>query len=315
MRIVVDTDTGVDDALALLFLAAQDIDLVAVGSVHGNVTAPQAAANASQVLRLVGLPHVPVAIGARTPLVQPLTTSEFVHGPDGLGGFADPAHPASFTRDSAAEQLVNIARANPGEITLIALGPLTNIALAVRLEPDLPDLLGPVTVMGGAIAGPGNITPCAEANIWHDPEAADVVLGAGFDLVLIGLDVTETVRADSAWLARLAAINTPRAHFASNILGFYTNTYSALLGHQACTLHDPAAAAIALDTALATYRSLPVSVELTGTHTRGLTVADLRQFVKDPRIAGAEDPMRSPVKIVQTIDSNAVLDRIIESLL
>lgn len=314
VRIVLDTDTGVDDALAILFLATQDVDLLAVGSVHGNAPARQTAVNASQVLHLAGLAHVPVAVGAHTPLAQPLHTAEFIHGPDGLGGFADPDHLANLADVSAAEQLVRLARTHPGDITLIALGPLTNVALATMLEPDLPHLLRSVTVMGGALAVPGNITPCADANTWHDPEASDLVLGAGFDLTLVGLDVTENVRADNDWLARLAAIDTPQARFARDILGFYTDAYTALLGFQACTLHDPAAAAIALDPTLATYQTLPIAVELTGTHTRGRTVGDLRQFTPDPRIAGAGDPTRSPIRVAMTVDAPAILKRVIDSL-
>ncbi|PPK65477.1 nucleoside hydrolase [Actinokineospora auranticolor] len=275
MRLIIDTDPGIDDALALLYLAAQPgVEIAAVGSVHGNAPAPRTAANARRVLDEAGLRDVPVAVGAHRPLAQPLRTSEFVHGDDGLGGEGGDV---DVTRgESAAEQLVRLARANPGRFTLLALGPLTNVALALLLEPDLPDLLDAVVVMGGAIRVPGNRTAHAEANVHLDPEAADLVLGAGFRLTLVGLDVTEAVRVDSAWIDALNASPAPVARFSAAALRYYVDFYTKALGYRTFTPHDPLAAAILLDPTLATYDHLAVGVELTGTHTRGRTVADLR---------------------------------------
>lgn len=314
VRIVLDTDPGIDDALAILYLAAQpQAEIVAVGSVHGNVPAPQAADNALRVLELAGLDTVPVAVGARRPLAQPLHTAEFVHGHDGLGGHAGPAPRGRPIPESAAEQLVRLARQHPGELTLLALGPLTNIALALLLEPELPQLLRSVVVMGGSLTAPGNITPSADANAWHDPEATDLVLGAGFPLTLIGLDVTETARADQAWLNRLAAIDTPRARFATNIIGHYADFYATMFGRCEVTLHDPLAAAITLDPDLATYRRLAVGVELTGTHTRGRLIADLRPILTTTHI---ESPLadRHPVDVALSADADTFLTRLLEAL-
>jgi purine nucleosidase len=314
VRIVLDTDPGIDDALAILYLAAhQQVEIVAVGSVHGNVPAPQAADNALRVLELAGLNTVPVAIGARHPLAQPLHTAEFVHGHDGLGGHAGPPPVGRPIRESAAEQLVRLARRHPGELTLLALGPLTNIAVALLLEPELPHLLRSVIVMGGALTVPGNITPSADANSWHDPEATDLVLGAGLPLTLIGLEVTEAARANQAWLDKLAAIDSPRARFATKIVRHYADFYAAMFGRREATLHDPLAAAIALDPALATYRRLAVAVELTGTHTRGRLIADLRPIVNATHI---ESPIsdRHPVDVALTADADTFLTRLLEAL-
>ncbi|RKT69468.1 purine nucleosidase [Saccharothrix variisporea] len=315
MRIVLDTDPGVDDAFAIFYLAAQpDVELVAVGSVHGNVPAPVAADNALRLLDLVGLTEVPVAVGAREPLVQPLHTAEFVHGPDGLGGHAGPLSSRRPVAESAAEQLVRLARAHPAELTVVALGPLTNIALATMLEPTLPRLVKSLTVMGGAVTVPGNITPYADANTWHDPEATDIVLRAGFDLTLVGLDVTETARADFAWLNRLAALDSDRARYAHAIVAHYADLYATLLGEKVFTLHDPLAAALTVDPALATHRELVLAVELTGTHTRGQIVADLRVLARETNIESSIGQARRAAKVVESVQSGPFLERLLAAL-
>lgn len=315
MRIILDTDPGVDDALAIMYLAAQeDAEIVAVGSVHGNVAAPLAALNAIRVLELVGL-SAPVAIGAARPLAQPLQTAEFVHGADGLGGHAGAEPQGAVVSESAAEQMVRLARAHPGELTLLALGPLTNVAIAVLLEPDLPRLLRSVVVMGGAVAVPGNITPYAEANFFNDPEAADLVLAAGFpDLTLVGLDATEQARAGSEWLTAVGALTGARADFANRLLGHYAGFYSQMFGTQSCTLHDPLAAALMLEPKLATYREMPLAVELTGTHTRGQVVSDQRLIASDAYIAAKAGAGRGPVKVADTVDVARFLEQMFDAL-
>ncbi|WP_086819760.1 nucleoside hydrolase [Allokutzneria sp. NRRL B-24872] len=308
MRIVLDTDPGIDDALAILYLAAQSgVELVGVGTVHGNVAADTAAENALRVLELVGWGAVPVAIGARRPMAQPLRTYEHVHGDDGLGNVAGAKPKGKPTDESAVEQLVRLARRYPGELDLLALGPLTNVAVALLVEPELPKLLRKVVVMGGAVWVPGNATAHAEANIHNDPEAADLVLGAGFDLTLVGLEATAHAIANATWLDELAAHDSPRARFASGVLGHYVGFYEPLVGVRQCTLYDPLAAAILLDPDLARYRELPVHVELSGTHTRGTTVADLRGY----QDTSAERPA---VKIAAELDEAEFLDRMLRAL-
>jgi purine nucleosidase len=315
VRLILDTDPGIDDALAIMYLAAQeDAEIVAVGSVHGNVPASVAALNALRVLELVEL-DAPVAVGAARPLAQQLQTAEFVHGEDGLGGHAGPLPTGSLATGSAAEQIVRLARTNPGELTLLALGPLTNVALAVLLEPDLPNLLRSVVVMGGAVTVPGNITPYADANFYHDPEAADLVLGAGFqELVLVALDATEQARVGTEWLAALAEVKNPRADFANKLLDHYGQFYSNMFGEHSCTLHDPLAAAIALDQKLASYRKMPLGVELTGTHTRGQVVSDLRSISSDAYISTNAGAGRVPIKVAESVDVPAFLDLMFSAL-
>lgn len=316
MRIILDTDPGIDDSLAILFLAAQhDMEIVAAGSVHGNVPATTAAANALRVLDLAGLPDVPVAIGAARPLAQELRTTELVHGHDGLGGKAGPRSPRRPVEISAAEQIVRLARANPGELALLALGPLTNVALAVLLEPRLPELLRSVTVLGGALGVPGNVTPYAEANFWHDPEAADLVLATGFDnLTLVSLDVTEKARADEAWLHALAQVPTPKARFATGVLEHYAAFYTRMAGYPTCTIHDPLAAALLQDPALAQYERIAVSVELRGTHTRGQLVSDRRGIVEDAGIESSAGHGRTPVRAAVSVATEPFLARLFAAL-
>ena len=272
MKLVLDCDTGIDDALAIIHLANQpDVAILAAGSVHGNVGAPLAAENTLRVLELVGLASVPVAIGACRPLAQPLETGEFVHGQDGLGNINHPPPRSRPVAEAAAAQLVRLARQNPGELVILATGPLTNLALALLLDPGLTELVKNVVVMGGAIYRAGNATGDAEANVWHDPEAADLVFTAGWPLTLVGLDVTSTAVLAEADIAPLRDAQSPRARFAWAILQHYFDFYARYYGERACHLHDPLAAAIAVDPSLATYRETPVRVELRGQMTRGAT--------------------------------------------
>nr|WP_042177575.1 nucleoside hydrolase [Kibdelosporangium sp. MJ126-NF4]CEL12692.1 Inosine-uridine preferring nucleoside hydrolase [Kibdelosporangium sp. MJ126-NF4]CTQ93556.1 Inosine-uridine preferring nucleoside hydrolase (EC 3.2.2.1) [Kibdelosporangium sp. MJ126-NF4] len=316
MRIILDTDPGIDDSLAILYLAAQEsTEIVAVGSVHGNVPAATAADNALRVLDLAGLTEVPVAIGAARPLAQELRTTEFVHGADGLGGQAGAVPSRRPVDISAAEQIVTLARQSPGELTLLALGPLTNVAMALLLEPGLPHLLKSVMVLGGALGVPGNVTPNAEANIWHDPEAADLVFDAGLpNLTLVSLDVTETARADETWMAALAQIPTPKAQFATGLLKHYAAFYSRMFGYPTCTIHDPLAAALLHDPTLAQYREVVVSVELHGTHTRGQLISDWRRIADDTDIKSQAGQGRAPVRAAVSVNTEAFLARLFEAL-
>lgn len=314
MRVIIDTDPGIDDALAIFYLAATPgVEIVAVGSVHGNVSAAQGASNALCVLAHAGRTDVPVAIGAARPLAQPVETAQFIHGHDGLAGYSNPPAGIQLVTESAAEQIVRLARAHPGELTVLALAPLTNLALAYLLEPDLPALLRSVVVMGGALVVPGNITPFAEANFWHDPEAADLVLGAGFELTLAALDVTEQASADSAWLATLASIDDGRARFATALLKHYAEVYTALFGHETCALHDPLAAAIAVDPSMATYVDFRIAVELGRGATRGQLLAD-RRAMTDERLNNPIRGDRRPAKVAVTADIAKFLDRLLTAL-
>lgn len=307
LPIVVDCDTGVDDALALLYLTRQpEVDIVAVGCVHGNVPVGAVARNTLQVLALAGRAGIPVAVGAARPLAQTLHTSEAIHGDDGLGGRAQD-HRGAVAPGSAAEQLVRLARQRPGQLSVLATGPLTNLALALLIEPALPLLVPQVVVMGGAFSVPGNITPYAESNIFHDPEAAALVMEAGWPLTVVGLDVTMTTILGGHRLERLERSPSALARFSWQALQFYLDVYEARLGRRACPVHDALAAAILVHPGLAVSDPVPVHVELHGGLTRGATLVDNRAFP-------AFEPDRPAVSVVRQVDADASLDGLVEAL-
>ena len=245
-RVIYDTDPGVDDAMALYYaLAHSDIELLGVTTIFGNVTVEQAACNALYLLAIAGRGQIPVTQGVAAPLVKAgEAPPDHIHGADGLGNL--PKRVATHNRldaRSSAQFIVDMARQHPGEITVVAVGPLGNLALALALEPALPRLLRKVVVMGGAVLEPGNVSPVAEANIWNDPHAADIVFTAGFDLTMVGLDVTHRVILPVRLFAQIAQ---HQKHLATDTLhhavAFYAHFYSGLYPHVAeiygCFGHD-----------------------------------------------------------------------------
>jgi purine nucleosidase len=308
--LILDVDTGIDDSLALLYACASpEVDLVAVTCVAGNVDARQVATNTRAVLELVGRTDVEVALGRETPLVRPLRTTPETHGPHGIGYAELPPPSRPLSERHAVDLLIEEARRRPGEVTLVTLGPLTNLAVAVLREPELPRLLRRYVLMGGAYRVPGNTAPTTEWNIASDPEAAKVVFAAwaapeGHGVprpIALGLDVTERAkflpdhlvalarragsRPDEARAAANAAAGKPEASVASNpvvryladALRFYMEFHSRYDGFYGAFVHDPLAVAAALDPALVRTEALAVDVELGGTLTSGETVADWRR--------------------------------------
>ncbi len=277
MRVVIDTDPGVDDALALLFaLSSPELQLVAVTTVAGNVLVDQGARNARAILSIARAdPALRVFTGAARPLVGRLTTATYFHGPGGLGTLELPDAPERAGTGAGADRLVRAAAESEEPLTVIALGPLTNLALACRLDPAWPGRLARIVAMGGAVAVPGNVTPAAEANFFADPEAAAIVLSCGAPVTLVGLDATRQARlAPSAWheLRKRLRWDTlaPWAHAAAALIDFYLTRTDNPAGPE---LHDPLAVAAACQPNLVTTRRLRVEVECLGQHTRGQSVA------------------------------------------
>ncbi|WP_230421483.1 nucleoside hydrolase [Actinomadura soli] len=315
-----DCDTGIDDAMTLLYLAslvqAGEATLVGVGTVHGNVHPLTGALNTLRVLEAAGIKagepgedggqSVPVAVGADRPMAQDVHYAVDWHGTDGLGNTHLPEPAGRPVAEPAAAQIVRLARAMPGELTLLATGPLTNLGAALLLDAELPSLVREVVVMGGAFDHPGNITTHAEANIWHDPEAADLVFAADWPVVLVPLDATHPSAVHDEWLDRLAAHGTPVARFAARILDFYIDAYTPTLRRRGAVIHDALAAMLAVDPDLGEYAHRPVRVELRGELTRGTTVWDARSLP-------AEDTRR-PVKVAVGSDVAAFQERLLASL-
>lgn len=271
-----DVDTGVDDALALLLaLRHPDVEVVGVGTVAGNVEVDKCTENSLKVLRLVDRLDVPVAEGCPRPLVQPYASAAEVHGNTGLGGSTLPPSGRTPTGEHAVDQLIRLAEARPGEITLVAVGPLTNVAVALMRQPALPTLLKDVVIMGGAFANPGNSTALAEFNIWVDPEAARMVFEAPFRMTIAPLDATTQVLLDDTHLASLG--DGPVPTFVRELTSDYLALYARRRGRRAAAMHDPLATAIAIDpTLMLDAPVLPITVETDGHWTRGMTIADRR---------------------------------------
>jgi purine nucleosidase len=314
--ILFDCDPGVDDAMAMLFHTGSGGRFTAIGSVHGNVPAPLGAANALRILDVAGVEDVPVAVGAHRPMAQPLSTAEFVHGDDGLGNTYPPESSRRLESISAAQQIVEAVHRQPGELTVVAVGPLTNLGLALLMDPELPGLVNDVVIMGGNVQLPGNATPYAEANIWHDPEAAALVTEAGWPVTFATLDATMQTVLQPRHLEALAGSDTASGQFVWAILQHYLDFYEAGLGVRSCPLHDPLAIGLALYPDLATYRTLPTRLELRGELTRGSMVCDLR-----PRAEAAHDEAGSadalpfwPVRYVDELDVERFQALFVESL-
>lgn len=309
--LLVDVDTGIDDSLALLYACASaEAELVAVTCVSGNVEARQVAENTRAVLELAGRADIEVAVGRDVPLVRPLMTTPETHGPRGLGYAELPPARRPLSERHGVDLLVEEAHRRPGEITLVTLGPLTNLAVAVLREPELPRLLRRLVLMGGSYRSPGNTAPTTEWNVAVDPEAAKVVFTAfgAPDLparpVALGLDVTERAKFTPDHLARLTerAAGSPVARFVSDALRFYMEFHSRFDGFYGAFMHDPLALAVALDPALARTEALPVDVELGGTLTSGETVTDWRRrWGRPPNL-----------EVAVEVDQETFLDRFIE---
>jgi inosine-uridine nucleoside N-ribohydrolase len=279
-RIILDTDGGVDDALALLLaLAWPDASIEAICSVHGNVPLETATANVGEILYVAGR-EVPVARGAIAPLACAPVFATEVHGDDGLGGWPRTAPgPVELHELPAWKLIPALARRAAHELTLVTLGPLTNVALAFREDPKGCRMLKEIVVMGGAVWEHGNVTAAAEFNICADPEAARETLRGGVPVALVGLDVTRramlTRELLESWLGPRADL---RARFVRCVCDQLFRFYQAVAGREMGYLHDPLAVAVALDRSLVRSRVLPVDVELAGELTRGATIADRRPW-------------------------------------
>jgi inosine-uridine nucleoside N-ribohydrolase len=277
--ILLDVDTGIDDTMALLYAALHpEIELVAAGSVWGNVEVETATRNTLHALAMAGANDIPVAQGAAGPITgRPAVYAHHVHGEDGQGNAGDRTFAGTPAQRSAAEQLIASTQARPGEIELVATGPLTNLALALGLCPDLPRFVRGVTIMGGAALAPGNVTPVAEANIWSDPEAAHAVFAAAWPLTVVPLDVTmRTLLSESDRQALLAAGGI--AAYVGRILDFYFDFFAARdFGERMSCMHDVLAVAIAGGTLEPTLMpTVQATVDTADGVGRGQTIFDLR---------------------------------------
>jgi inosine-uridine nucleoside N-ribohydrolase len=272
--VIIDSDMGPDDALAvLLALNSPELDVRAITVVPGNVTAEQGLKNALALASLAGRCNIPVAAGAQRPLLRKLVTADYFVGANGLGNVELPPSRCHANPRFASDLIIGMIHAAPHELTLITIGPLTNVALAVEKDSSIVPLVKQVVMMGGSISG-GNVTGAAEYNIWVDPEAAQVVFRAGWPIVMVGLDVGNRAVVSREDLAPLERTHGPENDAAVAILKFLLDLEASLGWKAGAPLFDPLAVAVAVDHSIVTTEPMRVDVETRGEFTRGETVAN-----------------------------------------
>ena len=274
--IIIDTDPGQDDAVAILLaLASPELDVLGIVASAGNVPLARTSHNALRVLELAGRRDVPVFAGCPRPLVRDLVTAEHVHGPTGLDGPSMPEPVATLREQHGVDFLVETLRREPaGSVTICILGPMTNVAMALVKAPDIASRVAGIVAMGGAYFEVGNITPAAEFNIYVDPEAADIVLRSGIPVTLLPLDVTHQVLVTPARKRRLIELGNRASRAVAEMVDFSETFDLKKYGWDGAPLHDPTVTAYLLRPSLFQGRLINVSIETQSALTRGMTVAD-----------------------------------------
>ncbi|WP_375263033.1 nucleoside hydrolase [Palleronia sp.] len=276
MKIIIDTDPGQDDAVAILTaLASPEIEVLGITAVAGNVPLDLTQKNARIVCELAGRTDIPVFAGARQPLKRPLVTAEHVHGRTGLDGpvLPDPTMPLQ-DRHAADFIVETLRREAPGTVTLVPIGPLTNIAMALMKAPDIAPKIARIVLMGGAYFEVGNITPAAEFNIYVDPEAAQTVFRSGVPITVMPLDVTHKAMVTGARNDAFRALGSPVGRAVAEMTDFFERFDKEKYGSDGAPLHDPCTVAWLLKPELFTGREINVEIECDSELTRGMTVAD-----------------------------------------
>ena len=272
-RVVIDTDPGTDDAMAILLaLNSPELQVEALTIVPGNVNGDQGLENALKLVSVAGRCNVPVAAGARHPLNQKLITAQFWHGKNGLADIELPASKCQADPRFGPDLIIELVHKYPHEITLIPVGPLTNIALAVSKDPSIAKLVKDIVIMGGSISG-GNVNAVAEANIYGDPEAAQIVFNAGWIVTMVGSDVGERTLMTRKHLTQLESGHGPQNDVVTKIGQFYLDR-AEKSGYPGAAMYDPLAVGVVLDPTLVTLQAMHVDVETKGEFTRGETVAN-----------------------------------------
>lgn len=284
MKIIIDTDPGQDDAVAILTaLASPEIEVLGITAVAGNVPLDLTQKNARIVCELAGRTDIPVFAGARQPLKRPLVTAEHVHGRTGLDGpvLPDPTMPLQ-DRHAVDFIVETLRREAPGTVTLVPIGPLTNIAMALMKAPDIAPKIARIVLMGGAYFEVGNITPAAEFNIYVDPEAAQTVFRSGVPITIMPLDVTHKAMVTGARNEAFRALGTPVGRAVAEMTDFFERFDKEKYGSDGAPLHDPCTIAWLLKPELFTGREINVEIECESELTRGMTVADWWRITDRP---------------------------------
>lgn len=310
-KIIIDTDPGIDDAMAIFYaLHSPELELLGLTTVFGNAHTSTCTTNALRLLEIAGRTEIPVAEGAHRPLVMEFHgPADFVHGADGQGNANLPRPSTRPISQKAHEFIIEQVMRAPGEITLVLLGPLTNSALALTIEPQLAHNLKEIVLMGGNAYCAGNATPAAEANIWNDPEAADVVFGADCPVTMVGLDVTEKVIMSSSVLAGIGRLANPRAQHLERILPFYQRFYQERVGLDGIHIHDSTTITYLLNPGLFETVQHPMRVDTSSGIGRGKTWPALGTSDNEQAWAG-----RRAVNICVGIDAEQAIQMELERL-
>ena len=311
-KIIFDTDPGTDDAMALMLaLNSPELDVRAITVVPGNVTAKQGLENALRMVSLANRCDIPVAAGAQHPLFQKLITAEFWHGKNGLANIELPPSKCKVNSRYGPDLIIELVHAAPHEITLVPVGPLTNIALAAEKDPSIVPLVKEVILMGGSITG-GNVNAAAEANIYNDPEAAQIVFQAGWPVTMVGLDVGDKTLLSKRHLEQLAQTHGPVNDFIYQVASYLVDL-SAKFGSTGTPMYDPLAVGVAIDSTLVTAPAMHVDVETKGEFTRGETVANRHGAVErnvlhgDRYIIEGLDKVEPNAKVCVDVDAERFL--------
>lgn len=271
-RILIDTDPGVDDALAIfLAIRSPELQIEGITAVSGNVPLAFTLPNALRLIEIAGRPDIPVAAGAAVPLLRRLVTAAYVHGNNGLGGVEFPEPKIKAAPENATDLIRRVVRANPGEITIVAVGPLTNIATVLKADPAIAPMIKSFALMGGSLSG-GNITPAAEFNFYVDPEAARIVFDSGVPITMVGLDVTHKVLLRDAQVRALEAAQNPVAQAAGKIMRATLARIAPNKDETVVAMHDPLTVASLIDPTILTLEDYYVQIETAGELTAGQTL-------------------------------------------
>lgn len=313
-KIIIDTDPGIDDAMAIfLALRSPKVEVIGLTTIYGNVYTTLATRNALHLLEVAGRTDIPVAEGSHVTITKgtKLRIADFVHGADGLGNQNFDPPKGKPVEQSAAAFLVEQAKLHPGKVTVVALGPLTNIALAIELDPEFCKNIGQIVLLGGAFSVNGNVNPAAEANIFGDPDAADIVFTCGADILAVGINVTHQVVLTDAERDKLIQSNGKFAQYLCKILEVYFSYHQEAYSMRGVYLHDPTALLAAVNPSLLTYTEGAVRVQTTGI-TRGLTLL----YDKQKRFGEVTEWTDKPtVKVAVTVDAPTVVKLLMERLM
>ncbi|HEY1656723.1 MAG TPA: nucleoside hydrolase [Candidatus Sulfotelmatobacter sp.] len=318
-KVIIDTDPGVDDAFALfLALRSPELQVEAITPVAGNVSLDLTLANALRLVEIAGRNDIPVAPGASSPLIRRLVDAAYAHGNNGLAGVNFPAAKLQPVKDRASALISKIVRANPGSVIIVGIGPLTNVALALREDPEIVPLVQGLVLMGGSLSG-GNVTPAAEFNFYVDPEAASIVFNSGIPIRMVGLDVTRKVELTDEHIRKLRASSEPVSEAAARIgdSAMKMNRSETSAAHM--HLHDPLAVSCLIRPDILTFEDYHVAIETSGTITAGQSVgwkhapinysAPLHTAAPSPAV-----PFTSNAKVATGVDSEKFFDLLISRL-